>query len=74
MTTETEGSVPQFVVATCHEGSDWSVRPATDAEVADPEDETLPLAEARAFAAEVAAEHGTRWFDFSGDSVEAEVV
>lgn len=57
-----------YVVMTCHDGTDWCVRKATVEEVSDEDEETLPLAEAREFAAEVAAEHGTRWFDFSGEA------
>jgi hypothetical protein len=62
-------SVPQerpvnlsFVVSTCHDGSDWCVRAATQREIADPEEETLSYDDA----VELAVEHG-RFFDFSTD-------
>lgn len=54
-----------FVVAMCHEGTDWCVRIATAEEIADPEEETSTYAEAVEQAAAVAREMGTNWYDFS---------
>jgi hypothetical protein len=51
-----------FVVSTCHDGTDWCVRAATQREINDPDEETLPYDEAVA----LAGEHG-RFFDFSTD-------
>lgn len=56
-----------FVVETCHEGSDWCVRRATQAEIAAPDEETLPLTEALEFGHETARKFGSNLYDFSDD-------
>lgn len=56
-----------FVVETCNEGSDWCVRAATQAEIDDPDEETLPLDEALEFGKDTIARLGGSLYDFSGD-------
>jgi hypothetical protein len=60
-----EGIIAMYVVTTCHEGTDWCVREATAAEIADPDEEVMPLSEAREVAAKTATESNSNWFDFS---------
>lgn len=55
----------RYVVATYADGTAWSVRPATQAELDDPADEKLPLAQARALARETARRDGTAFVDLS---------
>jgi len=56
----------RFVVALCHDGTDYCVRGWDPEQGDDEHDETLTLEAARAMAAACAAEQGNRWFDFSG--------
>lgn len=56
----------RFIVALCHDGTDYCVRRYGSDPGDDLEDETLTHAEACELAAKLAAELCCRWFDFSG--------
>jgi|GEM_PF-3076018 len=57
--------IPAYVVATCHGGTDWCVRDASDEDYEVPDCLFLDLAEARARARECSADG--RFFDFTGE-------
>lgn len=54
----------RYVVSTCHDGTDWCVRDATDEEVIEGE-WVSDHRDALDLAASTAAEYGCRYYDFS---------
>lgn len=67
MTTTPENNEARYVVATCHEGSDWCVRRATPEEQADDGEEKLTYGDALRFAREVS---GGRFYDLTLNDAE----